>query len=49
MLLAHSAVADVAAVGVPSLEWGEAVGVAVAVRAGHAQPDEVVLEREAGC
>ena len=39
LLLSHPAIADVAAVAIPSLEWGEAVGVAVVVRGGFAQPD----------
>ena len=39
LLLTHPAIADIAAVAVPSLEWGEAVGVAVVVRGGFAQPD----------
>jgi acyl-CoA synthetase (AMP-forming)/AMP-acid ligase II len=43
VLLAHSAIADAAAVAVPSTEWGEAVGIAVVVRPGHAAPDEEQL------
>ena len=38
-LLTHPAVADACAVGVPSLEWGEAVVVAVVVSQQHVQPD----------
>jgi len=38
LLLTHPAIADVAAVAVPSLEWGEAVGIAVVVRGGFEQP-----------
>lgn len=38
VLLTHPAVADVAAVAVPSVEWGEAVGLAVVVRGGFDQP-----------
>lgn len=44
VLLAHPAVSDAAAVAVPSIEWGEAVGVAVVVREGHSQPDEDELK-----
>ena len=29
---------------IPSVEWGEAVGVAVVVREGHAQPAEAELK-----
>ncbi|WP_033925837.1 class I adenylate-forming enzyme family protein [Sphingomonas sp. 35-24ZXX] len=39
VLLTHPAVADACAVGVPSIEWGEAVGVALVVRDGHQTPD----------
>ena len=44
VLLAHPAIADAAAVAVPSAEWGEGVGVALTVRAGHARPDEAELK-----
>jgi acyl-CoA synthetase (AMP-forming)/AMP-acid ligase II len=40
VLLTHTAIADAAAVAVPSTEWGEAVGIAVVVRPGHAAPEE---------
>jgi acyl-CoA synthetase (AMP-forming)/AMP-acid ligase II len=40
LLLTHPAIADVAAVAVPSLEWGEAVGLAVVLRGGFEQPAE---------
>lgn len=43
VLLAHAAIADAAAVAVPSPEWGEAVGVAIVVRPGQAAPDEEEL------
>lgn len=35
VLMTHPAIADACAVAVPSLEWGEAVGVAVVIRPGH--------------
>ena len=43
VLMTHPAIADAAAVAVPSMEWGEAVGVAVVVRPGHAVPAESEL------
>jgi len=43
VLLTHPAVGDVAAVGIASSEWGEAVGVALVARPGHAAPDEAEL------
>lgn len=43
VLRTHPAVADAAAVAIPSLEWGEAVGVAIVLREGAAQPDEAAL------
>lgn len=45
VLLTHPAVADACAVGVPSIEWGEAVGVALVVRDGHQTPDADELRR----
>jgi len=39
VLLTHPALADACAVAVPSIEWGEAVGVALVVREGHEAPD----------
>ncbi|UVO52681.1 class I adenylate-forming enzyme family protein [Sphingomonas sp. SUN039] len=44
VLLAHDAIADAAAVAVPSVEWGEAVGVALVVRDGHTRPAEADLK-----
>ena len=38
VLLTHPAVADACACAVPSVEWGEAVGIAVVVREGHPEP-----------
>ena len=38
VLLTHPAVADAAAVAAPSVEWGETIAVALAVREGHAAP-----------
>jgi len=43
VLLTHPAVADACACAVPSIEWGEAVGVALVLRDGHLEPavDEI--------
>ena len=44
VLATHPAVADACACAIPSVEWGEAVGVAVVVRDGHSQPTEDELK-----
>tara|TARA_R110002049_G_scaffold69339_4_gene179666 strand:+ start:920 stop:2428 length:1509 start_codon:yes stop_codon:yes gene_type:complete len=43
LLLSHPAIADAAAVGVPSVEWGEVVAIAVVIRPGHHVPSEAEL------
>jgi len=45
VLATHPAIADCAAVGVPSVEWGEAVGIAIAIRPGHAAPSDDELKK----
>ena len=40
VLIGHPSVADVAAVAVPSVEWGEAVGVALVAKPGQTLPDD---------
>jgi acyl-CoA synthetase (AMP-forming)/AMP-acid ligase II len=44
VLIAHPAIADVAAVATPSVEWGETVGVAIALRPDADRPDEAELK-----
>jgi acyl-CoA synthetase (AMP-forming)/AMP-acid ligase II len=44
VLRSHPAIADAAAFAVPSLEWGEAVGIAVVPRANHARPSADELQ-----
>ena len=39
-LRAHPAIADAAAVGIPSLEWGEAVAVALVLKGGVIPTEE---------
>jgi acyl-CoA synthetase (AMP-forming)/AMP-acid ligase II len=43
VLLSHPSIADAAAVGVASLEWGEAVGIAVVAKPGLTPPTEEEL------
>ncbi len=43
VLMTHPAIVDAAAVGVPSVEWGEAVGVAVVVKPGPETPGDEEL------
>lgn len=40
VLLTHPAIADACACAIPSVEWGEAVGVALVLRDGHVEPAE---------
>jgi len=44
VLLTHPAIADACACAVPSIEWGEAIGVAVVVKQGHDTPGETELK-----
>lgn len=44
VLLTHPAVADACACAVASVEWGEAVGIAVVLREGHGEPAEDELK-----
>lgn len=44
VLLTHPAIADAAAVAIPSSEWGEAVGVALVVREGHSAPGDTEVK-----
>lgn len=44
VLLTHPAIADAAAVAIPSVEWGEAVGVVVAIRDGRTVADDEIRE-----
>ena len=44
VLLTHPAIADACAVGVPSVEWGEAVGVALVVREGQTAPSNAQIK-----
>ncbi|MGE3690848.1 MAG: class I adenylate-forming enzyme family protein [Novosphingobium sp.] len=40
VLLTHPAIADACATAIPSVEWGEAVGVALVLHDGHLEPAE---------
>ncbi|MFC0206346.1 class I adenylate-forming enzyme family protein [Novosphingobium soli] len=44
VLLTHPAVVDACACAIPSVEWGEAVGVAIVTRDGHDTPAEAELK-----
>jgi len=44
VLLTHPAIADACACAIPSVEWGEAVGVAIVTRDGHSAPAEAELK-----
>jgi acyl-CoA synthetase (AMP-forming)/AMP-acid ligase II len=44
VLLSHPAISEAAAVAVPSMEWGEAVGIAIVVRSNHERPSEAELQ-----
>lgn len=45
VVLTHPAVADACVAAIPSVEWGEAVGLAVVTREGHARPGEDELKQ----
>ena len=45
VVMSHPAVAEAAAVAIPSHEWGEAVGLIVVPRAGHDAPDADELKQ----
>lgn len=44
VLMTHPAIADAAAVAAPSVEWGEAVGIAVAIKPGSVKPSDDELK-----
>ncbi|WP_454797040.1 class I adenylate-forming enzyme family protein [Novosphingobium lindaniclasticum] len=44
VLLTHPAVADACACAIPSIEWGETVGVAIVTRDGHTAPAEAEIK-----
>lgn len=43
VVMEHPAIVDACAVAIPSIEWGEAVGLAVTVRDGHEAPPHNIL------
>jgi acyl-CoA synthetase (AMP-forming)/AMP-acid ligase II len=43
VLMTHPAIADAAAVAVPSIEWGETVGIAIVPRPGYTTPSDEEL------
>jgi acyl-CoA synthetase (AMP-forming)/AMP-acid ligase II len=44
VVLTHEDIADACAVAIPSVEWGEAVGMALVVREGHDKPGEDAIK-----
>ena len=44
VLLSHPAIAEAAAVGIPSVEWGEAIGVALVAKPGQEVPNPDALK-----
>lgn len=44
VLLTHPAIGDACAAAVPSVEWGESIGIAIVLRDGHLEPDEAELK-----
>jgi acyl-CoA synthetase (AMP-forming)/AMP-acid ligase II len=44
VVMTHGAIADSCALGIPSVEWGEAVGLAVVIKDGHVAPSEDELK-----
>ena len=43
VLVTHPAIANAVAVGVPSAEWGETIGVAITIKPGHSTPRDAEL------
>lgn len=43
VVMEHPAIADACAVAIPSVEWGEAVGLAITIRAGQEPPPDATL------